>query len=103
MGGNMSVQPGELDAGSGRILGLVDTAQSMATGIEQSLSQMASAIGLPDLAGGLAQVTDAATKAMLDTAAVLGFVGQNLKQTASNYDKTESTNTKNLQNAQPPK
>lgn len=103
MGGNMAVQPSELDAGSGRILGLVDTAKSTATGVEQALAQMASSAGLPDLAGGLAQVADAATKAMLDTAAVLGFVGQNLKQTASNYDKTETTNAKNLNNVRPSK
>lgn len=95
----MSVHPGELDAASGRISGLVDTAHSTATGVGQSLSDMAGAVGLPDLAGLLAQVTDAGTKAMLDTAALLGFVGQNLKQTASDYDKTEHANTQRLGNA----
>jgi hypothetical protein len=95
----MSVRPGELDAASGRILGLVDTARSTAGGVGQSLAQMAGAAGLPDLAGLLAQVTDAATKAMLDTSALLGFVGQNLKQTASDYDSTEHANAQRMHNA----
>jgi hypothetical protein len=95
----MSVHPGELDAASGRILGLVDTAKSAATGAGQTLAQMAGAAGLPDLAGLLAQTADAATKAMLDTSELLGFVGQNLKQTASGYDKTEQSNTNRLNQA----
>lgn len=95
----MSVHPGELDAASGRILGLVDTAKSAATGAGQSLAQMAGAAGLPVLSGLLAQASDAATKAMLDTAALLGFVGQNLKQTASGYDRTEQSNTDRLNKA----
>jgi hypothetical protein len=99
----MSVQPGELDAASGRILGLGDTAKSTATGVNQSLAQMAGAAGLPELAGLLAQVTDAATKAMLDSAALFGFVGQNLKQTAGNYDSTEQANTHRMNKAGGPR
>jgi hypothetical protein len=99
----MSVHPGELDAASGRILGLVNTAQTTATGAGQALAQMAGAAGLPDLAGLLAQVSDAATKSMLDTAALLGFVGQNLKQTASDYDKTEQSNATTITRAGGPR
>ncbi len=92
----MSVHPGELDAGAGKVLGLVDTAKVTATDLAQTLVGMVSAAGDPAVSGALAQVTDAATKAMLDTAALFGFVGQNLKQSARSYDTIDMDNAKHL-------
>lgn len=96
MSDGYSVHPGELDAASGRVLELVDKAKRTARALDESLVQMAGTAGQPAVAAALAQVTGAATKAMLDTAALVGFVGQNLKQTAASYDKTDTENAQHL-------
>lgn len=98
MVGRLSVHPGELDASAGQVLGLVDTAKGAATDLAQTLVAMVSAAGDPVVSASLVKVTDAATRAMLDTAALIGFVGQNLKQTARSYDTIEMDNAKRLNN-----
>ncbi len=99
MAGKLSVHPGELDAGAGKVLGLVDTTKTAATDLAQTLVGMVSSAGHPTVSGALAQVVDAATKVMLDTAALFGFVGQNLKETARSYDATDVNNAKHMHNA----
>lgn len=90
------MHPGELDAGASKVLGLVDTAKAAATDLAQTLVGMVGSVGHPAVSGALAQVTDAATKATFDAAALFGFVGQNLKQTAKSYDTTDVDNVKHM-------
>lgn len=99
MADKLSVHPGELDVSAGKVLGLVDTAKTAATDLAQTLVGMVSSAGHPAVSGALAQVTDAATKTMLDAAALFGFVGQNLKETAKSYDATDINNAKHMRNA----
>lgn len=98
MADQLAVHPGELDAGGSRVLGLVDTAKTAATDLTQTLVGMVNSAGHPAVSSALAQVTDVAVKTMLDTAALFGFVGQNLRETAKSYDSTDMDNVKHFHN-----
>lgn len=96
MTGKYTVNPGELDAASGHVLGLFDDTKSLTRSVTQTLGQLASAAGHPDVQQALVKVTSAAEKAMLDTASALEFVGSNLKDTAKEYERIEQENAKVL-------
>lgn len=98
MSAQFSVHPEELQAGSGKVLGLADTAKSVTSDLTATLGSMAGAAGHPDIVAALAELGAAAMKATMDTAAALEHVGTGVQAAAKNYDAFDTQAAQQIQN-----
>jgi uncharacterized membrane protein YfcA len=92
----MSVSPGELSAGVGKVAALFGDCEKATAGVAETLSGMTGVAGHPGLVSALTTVTEASTKALVSTGQALTFIAAGLNKTADQYSKTESGNTDRL-------
>ncbi|TNC26029.1 type VII secretion target [Amycolatopsis alkalitolerans] len=95
----LSVHPGELQPGSGRILNIGDQTKTVAQNLTETLGNMASAAGHPDLASALSKVGASAMKAAMDTAAGIEYLGNQAATAAKQFDQTDEQAKKHVDNA----
>jgi hypothetical protein len=97
----MSVSPGELSSGVGKVASLFGDCEKATSGVAETLSAMTGTAGHPGLVDALTGFTEVSTKALLATGQALTFISAGLGKTAGQYSKTESANTDRLNAARP--
>lgn len=95
----LSVHPGELQAGSGKILNIGDQAKTVAQDVTETLGSMASAAGHPGLENALSKIGASAMKAAMDTAVGIEYLGNQVAQAARQYDAADEQAKKHVTNA----
>jgi hypothetical protein len=97
----MSVNTNELSAGVNKVASLFGDCETATSGVVEVLGGMTSAAGHPGLTSALTGFTESSAKALLSTGKALTFIAAGLKQNATEYAKTESSNTSNINAAGP--
>jgi hypothetical protein len=92
----LSVNAGELSAGVNQVASLFGDCETATSGMVETLGGMTSAAGHPGLTSALTSFTESSAKALLATGKVLTFIAAGLKQSAAEYQKTESGNASNI-------
>jgi hypothetical protein len=79
-----------------KVAALFGDCETATAGVEETLMGMTSAAGHPGLVAALSAFGESSTRALVGTGRVLTFIAAGLKQNATDYGKTESTNAHNL-------
>lgn len=87
-----SVRTADLSAGVDKVAALFGDCDKVSSAMAGTLGGMISAAGHPALVDALASFTESSANAMVATGKTLTYIGAGLKQSATRYATTESTN-----------